>query len=270
MSATPPAWSLVVPSCDAYNDTWPFFFHFLFQFWPDVPKPVYLIANHSRYADDRVVTIRVGEDRQWSANYNRALDDVPAELLFSFLDDFLINAPVDHQRVGESFRQFQELGAKYFSVDNFHEPATPRPGTWFCPVTREQLIVGLNATFWRKSYLKEVCEPGLNIWQAENRLKSFAKANPEGHYFLEEDQPPLVTYVESIKGFFWKPVAVEFLAKHGLTPNLWRRPCPPQGEDKLARFLRSLHKRRMRFGNRLNDWMNGELSPKVIYPLPTA
>ncbi len=261
-------WSLVVPSCDAYNDTWPYFFHFLFLYWPDVPTPVYLISNTSTYVDDRVKTILVGEDQQWATNLDNGLKQIPAERLIMLLDDFLLNQPVQHALIQETWEQFNRLNAKYLAADNFGKEGEREPGTRFCRVTPEKLVVGLNATFWRKTHLQEVAaEHGLNIWKTENRVKALAKADPRGHYFLAPDAPDLLTYEESIKGYFWKTSSIEFLAKHNLRPNLWRRPCPPQGEDPMSRFLRSLHKRRMRFANQLNGWLGGALREKVIRPL---
>lgn len=263
-----PAWHLIVPSCDAYNDTWPFFFHFLFHFWPDVPQPVYLISNTTTYADDRVRTILVGEDRQWAENLHTGLKQVPGDLLLMLLDDFLLDRAVDGKMINEAFAQFARVGAKYLAADNFGKEGEKVPDTWFCRVTREMLVVGLNVTMWRKSYLEEVsAEPGINIWKTENRAKALAKANPEGHYFLAPDAPHLLTYCESVKGFFWKPETIEFLSKYNLRPNLFRRPCPPQGEDPFSRFWRSLQKRRMKFTNQLNEKLGGALRAKVIHPL---
>ena len=131
--------------------------------------------------------------------------------------------------------------------------------------------MGLNATFWQKRYLAQVTEePGLNIWRAEYRLKALARANPQGHFFLEPGTPSLVNYVESIKGFFWKPTALEYLAQHRLKPDLRRRPCPVQGRDPVSRTLRSVLKYRMRLVNWLNALTGGCLRPKVIEPLSVA
>lgn len=263
-----PAWCLVVPSCDNYNDTWPLFFHFLFKYWPDAPKPVYLISNTTTFADERVQTIQVGPDRQWSANVHLALDRIPTDFLFMLLDDYLLNATVDGARIEEAWRQFHRLNGVFLDADNFKKGDDCIRGTWFCEAKPEQFYVGLNAVFFQKAYLKRVTsEAGLNIWQTENRLKALARENLQGHFFMEPGTPALVTYVESIKGYFWKPMSLSFLAQHGLKPDLSRRPCPPQGRDPFSRFYRSILKRRVWYANRLNHWLGGRLRPRVIRPL---
>lgn len=262
-----PSWRLVVPSCDAYNDAWPFFFHFLFRFWPEVPTPVYLISNFTTFNDPRVQTIPVGEDRQWAANVRLGLEQVPCDRVFVLLDDFFLNKPVDHARLVQFCAQATTLDAKYFGVDNLAKPGTPVPGTCFSQVTPENNCVGLNATFWRKSHLSNVCEPGLNIWAAERRLKALALAEPAGNFYLGPGTPTVLTYVESIKGLFWKPPTIEFLKQHGRRPDFWRRPCPPQGDDLFSKFFRSLQKQRMRMTSRFHSLTGARFRPRVIEPL---
>jgi hypothetical protein len=60
--------SVLVVSCDAYQDLWKPFFSCFFKFWPDCPFPVYLGANFKKYEDDRVQTILIGQDLDYSTN----------------------------------------------------------------------------------------------------------------------------------------------------------------------------------------------------------
>lgn len=266
-----PPWSLVVPSCDNYNDTWPFFFHFLFKYWPDVPKPVYLISNTTTFADERVRTILVGPDAQWSTTVHLGLKQVPTDFLLMLLDDFFVNTVVEGARITEAWRQFHYLDAVYLGADNLKRAGELIPTTWLCPVKPEQFYVGLNAVLFQKAYLQRITAvPGLSIWRTENRLKALARQDCNRHFFLEPGTASLVTYVESIKGHFWKPMAMEFLAMHGLKPDLIRRPFPPQGQDPIARGYRSILKRRIWCANRLNERFGGRLRPKVVQPLATG
>ncbi len=263
-----PAWSVVVPSCDNYNDTWPFFFHFFFKYWPDVPKPVYLISNTTSFADERVRTIRVGPDYQWSSNVHLGLAHVPEDFLFMILDDFLLNATVDEGRVEEAWRQFHRFNGVYLSTDDLKRPGEAVPESWFCQIKAGQFYVGLTAAFFQKAHMQKLTDkPGLNIWRTEDRLKQLARQNSGGHFFLKPGTPPMINYVESIKGNFWKPMSLDYLAQNGLKPDLNRRPCPPQGRDPISRFYRSVLKRRIGYANRLNQWLGGRFRARVIQPL---
>jgi hypothetical protein len=260
-------WAVIVPSCDAYKDTWPLFFHFLFKFWPDVNVPVYLFTNHHTYQDDRVISVPVGKDEQWSSNLRKALPHVKEDLVFVLLDDFFLNAPVDPQLVQETLRDFQALNADYLAVDKFAKPGKKVKNSLWNQVTKDNLVVGLNASLWRKSHLAKIAVPGLNIWKAENIAKQLAKNNPEAHYYFGPDSKPLITYQESIKGYFWKPSSLEFLKSHNLKADLKWRPCPPQGKDFFSKLIRSYYKRRMKARQLYEDLKYETKVGETIRPL---
>lgn len=246
MSAS--AFTLLVPSCDAYSDAWPYFFHFLFKYWPEVPTPVMLTANHLSYHDPRVQTIKVGEDRQWGDNLRAALPQVHGDVILLLLDDFFLNQRVDEDAVRGAVDRFRAFKCCYLGIDHFKKAGIPlENSTWHMTLPEETPCVGLNATFWSAEHLHEVVNsPGMNIWQAEKRAKDLARANPQGHYYIGPEGRPLLTYHESIKGLFWKPTTIEFF-KHEQVPQCQSpRPCPPQGQDALSKLIRSWQKRRFR------------------------
>lgn len=241
------AFTLLVPSCDAYSDTWPYFFHFLFKYWPEVPTPVCLTANFLSYDDPRVRTIKVGKDRQWGDNLLAALPQAPGGVMLMLLDDFFLDRRVDHQEVLSVVSRFRSLGARYLGLDHFQKQGTPVEGTAWHAVVPELPCVGLNATLWDAAHLREVVSsPGMNIWQAENRLKQLAREDPRGHFYIGPEGKALLTYQESIKGLFWKPSTLEFFEREKMPSGLSPRPCPPQGQDFISKFIRSWQKRRFR------------------------
>ena len=73
VSDTPLSLAILICSCDAYADVWDPFFTLFFRHWPDCPWPIYLIANHRRYPDDRVNTLLLGDDKDWSTNILRCI-----------------------------------------------------------------------------------------------------------------------------------------------------------------------------------------------------
>jgi hypothetical protein len=270
MSDQPPEspFSIVVPSCDAYSDTWPYFFHFLFRYWPDAPTPVRLVSNHLEYADNRVESIRVGDDRQWGDNLRAALPHLPTGAWMVMLDDFFLNREVDSSAVLEAVSRFQTLGGRYLGIDRFRKEGTPVDNCDWHAVLQEKPCVGLNAVILDSAHAaKVVSEPGMNIWQTESRLKTLAAEDPSGHFYVGPDGKALITYQEAIKGLFWKPSTLEFFKEQNVPSPSSPRPCPPQGQDFLSKWIRSWHKRRYR------KWLNrraDEIAAKsggIIEPL---
>jgi hypothetical protein len=246
-TASPAAFTVIVPSCDAYSDTWPYFFRFLFKYWPDVPTPVYLLANHMKYDDSRVVTVNVGDDHQWGDNLRAAMSQVPGDVLLMLLDDFFLNMPVFSPDVHQAVARFRRLKARYLGIDRFNKQGTPLEGSTWHAILPEPPCVGLNATIWSAAHLREVVNsPGMNIWQAENRAKQLAREDQSGHFYIGPEGTALMTYQESIKGLFWKPSTLEFFKREKVPQSLSPRPCPPQGQDFISKFIRSWQKRRFR------------------------
>ncbi len=236
----------VISSCDAYSDLWPVFFHFFFKHWPASPFPVYLITNRRQYKDPRVINVPVGEDKSWSDNLIIALKSIPEENLFVWLDDFLVDRDIDSSAMTSCIEQLDQIGGKYLGVDQFGDLGTPVQNTWLRQIEGGNLRAGLNLSLWKKTFLNQILEPGCSIWAAESRLRKLNREGEPGLYYLRTETPVVVSYVEAVRGQFWKPMGAAYLQQQGIQPNLKRRPCPPQGGDFISKFIRSCYKRRMK------------------------
>ena len=269
--ASEPTASVLVSSCDSYSDIWPFFFHFFFAAWKSPSIPVRLLSNHMTYDDERVQSVAVGPDLDWSSNLQKGLGHVSTEYVILVLEDFLFKTPVDEERVLAACRNLHRIGGKYLAVDQFGGVGDLVPGTDFrASGGDENLHAGLNLSIWRTDFLREIAQPGKNIWQVESSLRARNRAYEPGVYYMNAGSQPIFTYCESVRGLFWKQPALEFLASHGLKPNLYRRPCPNQSDSQLARMRRSLLKRRMKIAS----WFRTQLVQRgigsVMRPLPES
>ncbi|MFZ2277139.1 MAG: hypothetical protein WAW39_05040 [Prosthecobacter sp.] len=236
----------VISSCDAYSDLWPIFFHFFFKHWGKPSFPVYLITNHRHYKDPRVISIPVGEDKSWSDNLINALKSIPEENLFVWLDDFLVDRDIDSAAMTACIEQLDQVGGKYLAVDQFGDLGAPVENSWLRLIEGGNLRAGLNLSLWKKTFLNQVLEPACSIWAAESRLRKLNREGEAGLYYLKTETPKVVSYVEGVRGQFWKPQGVAYLREQGIKANLKRRPFPPQGNDFLSKFFRSCYKRRMK------------------------
>ncbi len=236
----------VISSCDAYSDLWPIFFHFFFKHWDASPFPVYLISNYRTFKDPRVVTIPVGEDKSWSDNLIIALKSIKEENLFVWLDDFLVDRDIETSAMTAYIDQLDQVGGKYLAVDQRGDLGEAMEKTSLRRIEKGNLMAGLNLSLWKKTFLSQILEPGCSIWAAESRLRKLNIEGEPGLFYLKSESPKVVSYVESVKGQFWKPIAIDYLRAQGIKVNLKRRPCPPQGNDFISKFFRSCYKRRLK------------------------
>lgn len=260
--AQEPTWSVIVSSCDAYSDLWPFFFHFFERHWPDAPKPVHLVSNFRRYNCPWVKTLAVGPDKSWGDTILAALEQIPDEFVVFLLDDFFLHTPVPAGWIDSLAAQLDAVKGDFVTLYNpapVEKPVSGAPllskieGRMECP--------GFHASLFRRSYLMELAAARQNIWRTEALMRDHAEARPGTQFNLAHASPYRLTYVESVRGCFWKPNGMQYLKDNGLKPDLWRRPFPPQGEGTWAKVVRSFHKRRMRWREKAMSGRAGTIEP---------
>lgn len=208
--------------------------------------PVYLVSNYRQFKDPRVISVCVGEDKSWSDNLIHALKSIPEENLFVWLDDFFVDRDFQSSELAECIRQLDEAGGKYLAVDQHGDEGTAVENGWFRRIEGGNLRAGLNLSLWKRSFLSQILEPNCSIWAAESRLRKLNREGESGLFYMKKESPKMVSYVEGVKGQFWKAPAVEFMRKQGMRLNLKRRPFPPQGNNFIAKLFRSFYKRRMK------------------------
>lgn len=256
---------VVVSSCDAYSDLWPYFFHFFFKFWPTAPTPVYLIANELTYNDPRVKTIKVGPDQQWGTNTRNAISQIDSEFVTLLLDDFFFDAPFPESNFYAALQQFQSVGGNLLEMRLHSDIGGKVENTWFRSADAENLYSGINSNLWRRETLLKIAQPGLNIWKCESLVRQALREGEKHFMFMDSQAPKLISFTEGVRGRFWKPEGLAFMRKNGFKPDLAWRPCPPQGDNPIAKFIRSLYKRRMERRS-VNDRLKGatEVQPLTI------
>ena len=84
--------TLLVVSCDAYQDLWHPYFHCLFKYWPDCPFPISLGSNSLAYPDSRIKSIQIGPDLDYSSNLLAMLDRIETPWLILWIEDLLLSA----------------------------------------------------------------------------------------------------------------------------------------------------------------------------------
>lgn len=260
------SWSVLVSSCDAYSDLWPFFFHFFEQRWPQAPQPLYLVSNFQTFDQAGVRTLAVGPDRSWGDTIHAALEKIPDEFVVFLLDDFFLDQTIPVGWVEELVSQLAQAGGDFISLYHVARGGSPLVDGSLLSVIRERMeCPGFHAGIFRRSYLMKLAAVGENIWVTESLMRDDALDKQFKQFSLTETTPFHLTYVESVRGRFWKKNGLDYLRKHGLKPDLWRRPCPPSGDDVISKVIRSIHKRRMHWINKL--WP--KTSAKSVQPLKT-
>jgi hypothetical protein len=224
--------ALLVVSCDSYRDLWPPFFTLFFRYWPDCPFPIFLGANDDGYPDRRVISLRIGEDQDWSSNLMRMLELIPLEGILLLQEDFLIDRPVQTGRIRRLIDTAQDMHAACLRL-------MPIPGPDVLRADHPELgeirpgaeyRVSLQAAWWDKSHLATIPRAGESPWQFE-RLGSRRSDSIDAPFLClrKGADYPLDYFTTAVFRGYWEPGAVKLCRRENVYVDLRARPVMPLG-----------------------------------------
>lgn len=192
--------TIIVCSCDKYQDLWYPYFEIFRNQWPDCKYPIILNTESKSYEHEGLIIkclqlYKPGEDVPWSDRMIETLKHVDTEYVLITLDDhFLIN-PVDsdkfeyafniikkHKRISElSFIAYVPKNKKTKWIGNF--------GRW--PLN-DYFRVNLDTAIWRKKALLRNLKPGENAWEFELNATERALWDLTEYYRYKQDAEPIL------------------------------------------------------------------------------
>ncbi len=168
--------TILVSSCDKYEDAWEPFFRLLQIQWPECENYKIVLSTESKqYNCDflDVTTINTKEDISWSARLKNALEQIETEYVLFFLEDFFLLEKVRNDIFSKSLELIEsdpKIGVITFNKRRFGAqfPETVDYERCFYNVkkkveNRTNVLVGL----WRKEYYIKLIYGDENPWEYE-------------------------------------------------------------------------------------------------------
>lgn len=174
MNEAPPRYDLtiVVNTCDAYHDVLGIFFYALRECWPDCPYPVVInTESNTHHYPARVHnhSSRSGVD-DWGARLRSTLSSIDTEFVLMLYDDFILDAPVNNQRVQAALQllQSQAQAVVAYLINTARPLASMSADDVFIPI-KDKVDYRLNSApaIWRKQTLMDYTCAGDTPWAWE-------------------------------------------------------------------------------------------------------
>ena len=204
--------SMVLMSCDKYEDAWYPFFHQLKANWPEFDMPIYLGTESKCFSYDgldiRCPLAGGKEYRQWSERLLQLLKKIDSEFILFMLDDFWLTSKVDKD-VFMRIKSYIENDRYIGFVCLLHESksfATDEQRKKIVSSKYEDLVewekglpfrITTQAGLWRKSFLVKLLRSHESAWYFETRATWRSKFCKEKVYNVKES---LLSYPTG--GFF--------------------------------------------------------------------
>ncbi len=165
--------TILVNSCDAYEDLWNPFFSLLKKYWSSLDLPIILNTESKNFSFDglniKCVHSKVG--LPYGKRIRNALSKVKTKYVLSLLDDFFIRSEVNIERINEILGYMEEDSKiVYFNcdvnktyaeweVDNYRGFKRLPPGNDY--------IFSMQAAIWRTDKLYKLWRPNVSPWEWE-------------------------------------------------------------------------------------------------------
>lgn len=169
--------TIVVCSCDRYDDLWYPYFEIFKNQWKDCKYPIILNTESKKYEHDglKIKCLQLYTEEQaksvaWSDRMRETLKYVDTEYVLVTLDDHFLISPVDSQKFEEAFnliKKHKRVSAASFIAHVPQNKKTKWLGNFGLWKMSEYFRVNLDTAIWRRKALLRNLKPGENAWEFE-------------------------------------------------------------------------------------------------------
>ena len=226
--------TIIVNSCDKYEDAWEPFFRLLKLQWPECSEYEIVLNSETKvYNCDflNVKTICGGKNITWSKRLKNVLKNIDSKLVVFLLEDFFLKSPVNQSDFLDIVDHMMKESIGYVGL-KYRPDRMLKDGS--CPieklVERDKLPVNfrlpLISSMWNRRYFIKILRNHESPWDFENyaglrsrryKMKVLDANNNKGFYNAIFDYDIDMQYGIGIaKGKWLMPKTKEFLDSYGL------------------------------------------------------
>ena len=185
--------TILVSSCDKYEDSWYPFFELLKIQWPDCPFDIVLSTETQKYECDslNIKTVNVEKELSWTARLKYVLNQIDTEYVLFFLEDFFLQSPVKtevFEKALEIIKSDDNIGLVHFTPVEKEMPI-PENNLEECfyelPVRKRTLRTRVAVSLFRKEYFLKLLYKDENPWQYER--ESHIRSMVAGYKIYRQD-----------------------------------------------------------------------------------
>lgn len=192
-------YSIIVNTCDSYDDCWEPFFKLFTVFWPEYKGKIYLNTEYKDYSYPGldIIATKVCERREWqrgkrmpwSLCLKDALKQVDTDFVLYMQEDYLLKQPVKNDIVEDMVSFMEEHDdVKCLHMMNWRGYATePSPYPHYQKIPdNHPYRMSCQAALWRKDELLAILADDESGWDTEHFASR--RSAKLGHLYLAPDE----------------------------------------------------------------------------------
>ena len=252
--------TILVSSCDLYEDAWnPFIKLFNIQ-WPDCPYPMVINSETEDYKGDEenVTAVFPGNKKlTWSERLKYCLDRIDSKFVLFIIEDYFVQKPVNidvFYHALELMKANENIGMACLS----HGREDTRNGEYeddffFSRLIDEKNLIWCRVNLYRKSYLISLLKKHETIWEFESYAWSRAVSLPYMILQQKNNHPECFSFsIKVSEGYGitekkWLPKNKELFEKYNISVNFdrlgfWFEKEEEKTEEKKSFIIEFLYK----------------------------
>ena len=169
--------TIIVCSCDKYDDLWFPYFEIFKNQWKDCKYPLLLNTESKKYEHDgleikclQLYTEEEAGSVAWSDRMKETLKHVDTEFVLITLDDHFLLSPVDSAKFEEAFdiiKNHKRISALSFMAFMPKDTKTKWRGNFGKRKVSDYFRINLDTAIWRRKALLRNLKPNENAWEFE-------------------------------------------------------------------------------------------------------
>lgn len=172
--------TIIVNSCDKYEEAWYPFFELLKKFWPNRKADIILNTEKKQYRHEglTVCCVNYSGVGEWSDRLIHVLKAVDSRYVILLLEDFFLQGYVDQKEIDyciSCMKKNENIAVFYFKHITGHDEPSSVYKQYNKMDVHKKYIINCQAALWEKSALLEFLVQGESPWKMEE----------EGHLRLE-------------------------------------------------------------------------------------
>lgn len=193
------SYSIIVNTCDSYDDCWKPFFRLFEVFWPDCKGKIYLNTEYKTfsYHGIDIISTKVCEKRNypknsrmpWSLCLKDALNQTRDDIILYMQEDYFLKAPVKNDILEDMVRLMENHeDIKCIHVMNWQGYATeesPYPHFQKIP-DNHPYRMSCQTALWKKEELLAILANDESGWDTEHFASK--RSSKLGHLYLAPDE----------------------------------------------------------------------------------
>jgi hypothetical protein len=194
--------TILVCSCDAYEDLWYPYFEIFKNHWPDCPYPLALNTESKSYSHDglKIKTFEFytedeAKNVDWSTRMIKTLEAIDTEFVLVTLEDHFLASPVDTKKFEEAFeiiKNHKEITQLSFINRISKDVKTKRIGNFARIPINNYFRVNLDTAIWRRKRMLKTLRAGENAWEYELNATERALWDFHDYYGYQIEKEPIL------------------------------------------------------------------------------